>query len=122
MATFRAIAAAAEAVVTLLRSSYRPDFFDGNELDFKVFGPHDFSACPIQSGVSLFVYRVMPEGTHRSPGRPTGSNGKAISRLLPLEVHFLLTAWAQEPSLQNTIAGWMMRTFGGYADPLGYVS
>ena len=65
---------------------------------------------PIQSGVSLFVYRVMPEGTHRSPGRPAGSNGKGNSRLLPLEVHFLLTAWAQDPSLQNTIVGWMMRT------------
>lgn len=110
MATFRAIAAASEAVVRLLRSSYRPELFDGNELDFQVFGPHDFRSGTIKSGVSLFVYRVLAEGTHRTPGGRRGPNGRWQRGELPLEVHFLLTAWAEEPSLQNTIAGWMMRT------------
>ena len=28
---------------------------------------------------------------------------------IPLDLHFLLTAWAKDASLQHTIAGWMMR-------------
>ncbi len=94
----------------LLRSSYRPEHFDGNELEFRVFGPKDFISGSIQSGVSLFVYRVMAEGTNRTPGGRRGPNGRVQRGELPLEAHFLLTAWAEDPSLQNTIVGWMMRT------------
>ena len=110
MATIRAIAAAMEAVVRLLQSSYRPELFDGNELEFRVIGSGDFASGGIQAGVSLFVYRVVLEGTSRAPGGRRGPNGRVQRSELPLEVHFLLTAWAQDPSLQNTIAGWMMRT------------
>lgn len=109
MATFRAIAAASEAVIRLLQSSYDSAFFDGNELEFRVFNAQDFTGPSMQAGVSVFVYRVMPEGTQRTPAGRMGPDGKRRRTQLPLEVHFLLTAWAQDPSLQNTIAGWMMR-------------
>jgi ABC-type uncharacterized transport system YnjBCD permease subunit len=33
---------------------------------------------------------------------------------MPLELHFLLTAWGTTPSLQQTIAGWMIRTMEDY--------
>ena len=55
MATFQAIAAASEAVVRLLRSHYRAELFDGNELEFRVFGPQDFRNGANKPGVSLFV-------------------------------------------------------------------
>jgi hypothetical protein len=29
--------------------------------------------------------------------------------MLPLDLHFLVTAWAKDASLQHAIAGWMMR-------------
>ena len=109
MATFRAIAAATEAVIRLLQSSYSPELFDGNELEFRVVGANDFSTAPIQAGVSLFVYRIVADGTHRTPAGRRGPGGVRLRSELPLEVQFLLTAWAQDPSLQNTIAGWMMR-------------
>ncbi len=38
-----------------------------------------------------------------------GPNGQAYRYQLPVDLHFLLTAWAQDASLQHTIAGWMMR-------------
>ena len=110
MATFRAIAAASEAVVRLLRSNYRPELFDGNELEFRVFGPRDFASGAIKAGVSLFVYRVTAEATSRAAQGRRAPNGRLLKGELPLEVHFLLSAWAEDPSLQNTIAGWMMRT------------
>jgi len=109
MADFRAVAAVSEGVIELLQANYlaAPQYFN-NELEFKIYLAKDFSQ-PMASGVSLFLYRIYPNGTHRNPrGRP-GPEGQHFHNQLPLDLHFLLTAWAQDPSLQHLIAGWMMR-------------
>lgn len=108
MASFHALTTVCDAVVHLLRMSYPPDEFN-NELEFKVFTPRDFASGSITNGVSLFLYRVFPNGTHRTPAGRLGANGRAQTQL-PLDLHFLLTVWGQEASLISTVAGWMMRT------------
>lgn len=107
MATFRAIAATCDAIMYLLRSSHDPSDFD-NPLEFRVFLTPDFSQTSTLAGVSLFLYRIYPNGTYRNPaGRLTPEGRRAPQ--LPLDLHFLLTVWGGEASLQHTIAGWMMR-------------
>ena len=108
MADYRGIHAATEAVVELLRSSYRQDDFN-NTLEFRVFTSRDF-ATPITNGVSLVLYRIVPHGSSRTPAGALGGDGRRLQSRLPLVLHFLLTVWAQRPSLQHSIAGWMMRT------------
>lgn len=108
MADFRAVAAVSEGVLQLLRSNYVPDDFN-QELEFKVFTARDF-ANPLSAGVSLFLYRVVPCGVHRTPPGPPALDGTFSETLLPLDLHFMLTVWGGEASLQHTIAGWMMRT------------
>ena len=107
MADYRAITAVSEAVMHLLRTSYRPEDFN-NELEFKIFTSKDF-ANPISSGISLFLYRIYPNGVQRTPPGRTGPDGRQLQSQLPIELHFLLTVWAKEASLQHTVAGWMMR-------------
>jgi len=109
MADYRAVAAVSEAVIELLQSRFNlaPQYFN-NDLEFKVYLAKDFSQ-PMAAGVSLFLYRIYPNGTLRSiRGRP-GPEGLQYRNQLPLDLHFILTAWAQDPSLQHLIAGWMMR-------------
>jgi hypothetical protein len=108
LADFRAIRVVGEAVINLLRSSYRPDDFN-NELEFRVYTSRDFNS-PITNGVSLFLYRVFPCGVNRTPPGRIGPDGRRTQTQLPLELHFLMTVWGREASLQHTIAGWMMRT------------
>ena len=108
MADFRAVATVCETVVELLRASYRPEDFN-NELEFRVFTPRDFSS-PIANGVSLFLYRIYPNGVNRTPAGRLGVDGRRLQTELPVELHFLLTVWGREASLQHTVAGWMMRT------------
>ncbi len=91
----------------LLRSNYDADDFN-QELEFKVFTARDF-ANPISAGVSLFLYRVVPCGVHRTPPGPIQIDGSISETLLPVDLHFMLTVWGGEASLQHTIAGWMMR-------------
>jgi Pvc16 N-terminal domain len=109
MASTSAISATTEAVIRLLRSSYNPADFNNAALDFKVYVANDFLS-PMDEGVSLLLYRIYQDGTNRTPpGRlqPDGQRGRTK---LPLELHFLLTTWAKDATLQHEIAGWMMRT------------
>jgi hypothetical protein len=109
MADYRAVPAVTEAVIELLQSRFQaaPEYFN-NELEFQIYLAKDFSQ-PMVAGVSLFLYRIYPNGTLRSQrGRP-GPEGQQYRNQLPLDLHFILTAWAQDPSLQHLIAGWMMR-------------
>lgn len=107
MADFRAIATVSEAVLQLLRSRYRPEDFD-QQLEFRVFTAKDF-AQPLTAGVSLFLYRIFPNGVQRTPPAPPQPEIGRSPSLLPLDLHFMLTVWGKEASLQHTLAGWMMR-------------
>jgi len=109
MATRSAIAATTEAIIRLLRSSYDPTQFNNAPLDFQVYVADSF-LTPMEEGVSLLLYRIFPDGTHRTPPGRIQPNGQRGPTKLPLELHFLLTAWAKTASLQHEIAGWMMRT------------
>ena len=108
MADFRGISAACAAIIYLLRSNFDRADFGGQELEFSVYNAQDF-AQPMEAGVSLFLHRVYINGSHRAPAGSIGPNGQQRRNKLPLDIHFLLTAWGRDASQQQAIAGWMMR-------------
>jgi len=109
MAKYRAIKTACEGVLSLLKGNYRADDFDGVQLQFKVYQAQDFT-LPMEAGISLFLYRIYLNDAHRTPAGRVGPQGQRYHSQLPLDLHFLLTAWGKDASLQHTITGWMMRT------------
>ncbi len=100
MADFRAIGAVCETVMQVLRMHYRPEDFN-NELEFKVYLARNFTQ-PMSGGVSLLLYRVSPNGSHRTPAGRLGPGGRRYRTQLPLDRHFLLTAGGKDASLQHT--------------------
>ncbi|MDH3249962.1 MAG: DUF4255 domain-containing protein [Acidimicrobiia bacterium] len=112
MATHRAIEAASDAVIELLRDNYPAEVTDP-QLQFKVFTRSDFE-IGLTAGVSLFVYRVYVDGSERAPDGRVGEDGRKQRPQLPVQLHFLLTAWAPTASLQHLLIGWMMRTLEDY--------
>lgn len=109
MANYRAISAVSDAIVNLLQSQYSPADFDGASLQFRVYVARDFTASPMQAGVSVFLYRIYPNHSQRTPAGRLNPDGTRQRPMLPLDLHFLLTAWGRDASLQHAIAGWMMR-------------
>ena len=114
MADFRAIQAVSGTVIHQLRSNMRVEDFDDRidselALEFRVFTSRDFANSPISNGVSLFLYRIFANGIQRTPPGRIGPDGRRLQTRLPVEIHFLLTIWAGEASLQHALAGWMMR-------------
>jgi hypothetical protein len=100
-------------VVRLLRASYDPAEFNGAVLDFQVYVSDDFNH-PMEQGVSLFLYRVYHNGGARNPAGRTLADGRRQRTRLPVDLHFMATAWARKASLQHEIAGWMMRVLEDY--------
>jgi hypothetical protein len=108
MATYQAVGATCEAIMRLQQQSWRSDLFQGTDLQFKVYRTRDF-ATPMDAGVSLFLYRVTVNGVQRTPPAKPLPGGRQRRTQLPLELHFLLTPWAKDASLEQLILGWMMR-------------
>ncbi len=108
MSSHAGIASTLEAVVRVLRAAYNPADFNGAVLDFQVYVSDDFNH-PMEQGVSLFLYRIYPNGAVRAPQGRLLPDGRRQRNKLPLDLHFLATAWARKASLQHEIAGWMMR-------------
>lgn len=109
MATYRAVEASCEAVMRLLQQAWRRELFENRDLLFQVYQTQDF-ATPMSTGVSLFLYRVTVNTVQRTPLPRPGPKGRQRRPQLPLDLHFLLTPWADHSSLAQAILGWMMRT------------
>jgi len=110
VADFRAVLAVSEALRGVLRSAYRREDFDNTQLEFEINTPQQFRARQIQNGVTVFLYRIYIHGSNRIPAGRIGPDGRRQRPLLPLELHYLVTTWAQEHTLQHTLAAWVMRT------------
>ncbi len=108
MSGYSAISCTLDAVVRVLRAAYDPAEFNGAVLDFQVYVSDDF-AHPMEQGVSLFLYRVCPNGAGRAKQGRLLSDGRRQQPKLAIDLHFIATAWARRASLQHEIAGWMLR-------------
>lgn len=108
MSDFRTIKAVSDVVIGVLRSNYSPEDFNSTELAFNVFLASNFKTG-MEAGVSLFMYRVLINGTQRTPSQKPMPDGRRFQTQLPLDLHFILTAWGKDPSMSHSITGWMMR-------------
>lgn len=110
MADYRAIETVSKALVQLFRTSFPPEDFDDFDLQFDVYVAEDFRQQPMSAGISVFLYRTTINGSHRTPPGRAELNGRRHLTQLPLDLHYLMTVWAQDSSLEHRIAGWMLRT------------
>jgi hypothetical protein len=113
MATYHAIDAACAAIVQMLKQLWLRNPLNEKDLQFAVYRTADFEQ-PMDVGISLFLYRVTVNSVQRTPPARLGLQGAPGRSQLPLELHFLMTPWAQDSSLEQHILGWMMRTLEDY--------
>jgi hypothetical protein len=107
VATYRAIAATSQAVLGLLRDACPREEFPRAE--FALYHAGDFEK-PMEEGVSLYLYRVTINAAVRNlPPRPM-PDGRRYRPSLPVDLHYLLTAWAKDVGMQQRLLGWGMRT------------
>lgn len=109
MADYFAVAATCEAVINVLRQSWSADVMDyTGTINFTVYDTEDFKT-PMSLGISLFVYHISIDNTHRTFPPRKRDDDRKNRRELPLNVHFILTPWGQSASQVLTLSAWMMR-------------
>jgi hypothetical protein len=106
MATYPAIAATSEAILGLLQSAAVGSEFDGVTFDHYQSG--DFES-PMTVGVSLYLYRVSVSPNRNLPPR-LGRDGRRYRPPLPVDLHYLVIAWADEAIKQQRLLGFAVRT------------
>jgi hypothetical protein len=106
MATYPAIAATSEAILGLLQSAAV-----GGEFDTVEFGHYQTGnlASPMSEGISLYLYRVTVSANRNLPP-PRGPDGRRYRPPIPLDLHFLVTAWAETAIRQQRLLGFAIRT------------
>jgi len=99
MANERAIAAVSEAIRKVLRDNVSAQEFAGVPCD--IYQTSDMQKAGIEA-VSIYLYRVNidPNLRNRAPSARGGSRSRPS---LLLDLHYLLTAWGQEPVRQQVL-------------------
>jgi hypothetical protein len=112
VATYPAIAATGQAILTLLASASQPSEFAG--VRFELYQASDFQKQTIDEGISLYLYRVAVNGAVRNFPPRLSPDGRRYRPSLPLDLYYLLTAWAKTAARQQRLLGWAMRTLEDY--------
>src|SRR5262249_35355212 len=64
---------------------------------------------PLGNGFSVFLYRVSINGSVRNLTLRRTPDGRRFRPSLPLDLHYLITPWAEDTERQHRILGWVMR-------------
>lgn len=122
MASTNAIASVCDAIAHILTTAMAED---GSRLNlatlqpkFEVYQSSDFSDVTskrnVKSGASIFLYRALPNLSHRTPTGNISADGQRQHSKLPLDLHLLVTIWGNTPNTQNRLVGWVLRTLEDY--------
>jgi hypothetical protein len=107
MATYRAIAATGATLAGIIRDRYPRDEF-GSALDVQLYQTRDFTE-PMREGFSIFLYRVGINGSVRNLTNRRAPDGRRFRPSLPLDLFYMVTAWAGDTERQHRMLGWVMR-------------
>ena len=108
MANYRAIGATGAALVGIIQDRYpRAEF---GTLDVELYQPGDFEA-PMGNGFSVLLYRVAINGSMRNLTLRRTPDGRRFRPSMPLDLHYMITPWAEDAERQQRMLGWVMRMF-----------
>ncbi len=108
MASYRAIVATSLAIRGLLVNGCPPEL---RGAEFRIFQAKDFSSStPMARGVSVYLHRVTFNTSRRSLPPRVGLDGIRYRPPTPVDLGYMITAWADNPERQQELLGWAIRT------------
>lgn len=109
MANLFAIHSVGDSLITYLRNSYPAELQDTISCDFRVFSSGELADlnASLTTTLSLYLYRVTMNEHLRNVRH--GSNPLREDVPLSLDLHYLLTVWADGSLAEQVILAWAMR-------------
>jgi hypothetical protein len=111
MADHRAIGATSEAIRTLLERA-AGDLANGlANATIDLFNTKRLNAPPANANptVSIYLRRVSVALARRHFPPSVLPDGQTARRPFPVDLHYLITAWANDPGTQQRALGWAIR-------------
>jgi hypothetical protein len=111
MARHHAIAAASNAVKLLLENAAATDpDWTGTPVD--LYQADDLQK-PLEGSkptLSVYLYRVVLSTVRRDRGFRRTPDGRLFRPSIPLDLHYLVIAWASQAATAHELLGWAIRT------------
>jgi hypothetical protein len=102
-----------ETIVYLLRAGVPPLV---NPNDINLSTPDDFESTPNQPTITVFLYRISVNADMRNGPRRVLPDGRVTRPLLPLELRYLITAWARDTRDELQVVGRIMQVLYDHAE------
>ena len=106
MATTQAIAATGQAILGLLSDACPKPEFDA--ASFELYQVSNFGS-PMTEGISLYLYRLAVNGARRNLPPTVGPDGERYRPAVPLDLYYIVSAWARTAVKQQRLLGWAIR-------------
>lgn len=108
MATYKAIAATSQAIVGLLQTAAAEPGSEFAGVVIKLYRGEDLQK-PMSEGISLYLHRVVVSTEHRNRVPRRWPDGRLRRAAVPLDLHYLVNAWAPDAVKQQRLLGWCIR-------------
>jgi hypothetical protein len=108
MARYPAIAATSQAMISLFEGAAVGTEFAN--ADFALASAADLQKPPGERAIAtLYLYRVAVDGNRRNQAPRRSPDGRLRMPPIPIDLHYLLTAWSKEAKTQHRLLGWCIR-------------
>ncbi|HUR53719.1 MAG TPA: DUF4255 domain-containing protein [Gemmataceae bacterium] len=114
MANYQAILSVGNSLVKRLKDAYIREVAEAErKFDIALLSSGEMNtANPQDSVLSLYLYRVTQNEYLRNARQAGGAAGSDAP--LSLDLHYLLTVWANSPEDEHKMLGWAMRQLHRY--------
>lgn len=108
MANILAIHSVGHSLINSLGRAYPPELRAQHSCDFQLFSSGQLANLQeIDTTLSLYLYRVTVNDQMRNTRRTSDAHSKDVP--LSLDLHYLLTVWADSAMAEHHILAWAMR-------------
>jgi hypothetical protein len=109
MASHHAIAATSNAIRRVLENAAASS--EWSSAGFELYQADNLQK-PVDASkpkVSVYLYRVLLSTVRRDRGPRTGLDGRRYRPSIPLDLHYLVTAWSSDAKTAHQLLGWAIR-------------
>lgn len=108
MSNYFALHSVGESLMTFLRNAYPEELRDEFSCEFKPISSGELTKPnPLETSVTLFLYRVTQNEHLRNSPRRNELGGEQFP--LSVDLHYLVTVWADTPLAELAIFAWTMQ-------------
>jgi Pvc16 N-terminal domain len=109
MARYHGIAATSNAIRLLLENAGATSELSGGSVDLYQAEQLQKPLDGTKPKLSVYLYRVVLSTVRRDRGFRIGPDGQRYRPSIPLDLHYLVTAWSSDAKRAHQLLGWAIR-------------